>query len=60
MSSAALIVLAIVSTVIWIAVSKEAAKPTKEVNRKKMYTLVSAGTLSAIILTVSLLQNLVL
>lgn len=60
MSSAALIVLAIVSTVIWIAVSKEATKPTKEVNRKKMYVLVSAGTLSTIILTVSLLQNLVL
>lgn len=58
MSTEALIVLAIISTVIWITVSKEATKPTKEVDRRKMITLLSAGTLTAIILTVSLFQHL--
>lgn len=58
MSTEALIVLAIISTVIWISVSKEAIKPTKEVDRLKMNTLLSAGTLTAIILTVSLFQHL--
>lgn len=58
MSTEALIVLAIISTVIWITESKEATKPTKEVDRRKMITLLSAGTLTAIILTVSLFQHL--
>ena len=58
MSTEALIVLAIISTVIWISVSKEAIKPAKEVDRRKMITLLSAGTLTAIILTVSLFQHL--
>ncbi|AMO85431.1 hypothetical protein B857_02636 [Solibacillus isronensis B3W22] len=58
MSNDALIILAIVSTMIWITVSKEATKPTKEVNKRKMITLLSAGTLSAILLTVSLFQHL--
>lgn len=58
MSNDALIILAIVSIMIWITVSKEATKPTKEVNKRKMITLLSAGTLSAILLTVSLFQHL--
>ena len=58
MTNEALIVLDIISMVIWIAVSKEATKPTKEVNKRKMITLLSAGTLSAILLTVSLFQHL--
>ncbi|MFS0875270.1 hypothetical protein [Solibacillus isronensis] len=58
MSTEALIVLAIISTVIWITVSKEAIKPIKEVDRRKMITLLSAGTLTTIILTVSLFQHL--
>lgn len=58
MSNDALIILAIVSTMIWITVSKEATKPTKSVNKRKMITLLSAGTLSAILLTVSLFQHL--
>ncbi|MCM3721483.1 hypothetical protein [Solibacillus isronensis] len=58
MSNDALIILAIVSTMIWITVSKEATKPTKAVNKRKMITLLSAGTLSAILLTVSLFQHL--
>lgn len=58
MSNDALRILAIVSTMIWITVSKEATKPTKEVNKRKMITLLSAGTLSTILLTVSLFQHL--
>ncbi|MEK4385850.1 hypothetical protein MKZ25_08570 [Solibacillus sp. FSL W7-1464] len=60
MTNEAVIVLAIISTIIWIAVSNEAVKPSKEINRRKMVTLISAGTLSAIIITVSLVQNLLL
>ncbi|MDF9759488.1 hypothetical protein OKW24_001261 [Peribacillus simplex] len=48
----------IVSAVIWIAVSREVVKPTKMINRKKMITLLSAGTLSTLIITISLFQNL--
>lgn len=59
MSNDALIILAIVSTMIWITVSKEATKPTKEVNKRKMITLLSAGTLSAILLTVSLFSTFI-
>ncbi|MFY0742685.1 hypothetical protein MKY07_08920 [Solibacillus sp. FSL W7-1472] len=59
MTNDALIILAIVSTMIWITVSKEATKPTKEVNKRKMITLLSAGTLSAILLTVSLFSTFI-
>ncbi|OBW60561.1 hypothetical protein A9986_05130 [Solibacillus silvestris] len=54
MTNEALTVLAIISMVI----SKEAVKPLNEVNRRKMIALTSAGTLSAILLTVSLFQHL--
>lgn len=57
MSNDALIILAIVSTMIWITVSKEATKPTKEVNKRKMIALTSTGTLSAIVITFILFQN---
>ena len=43
---------------IWIAVSKEAVKPTKEIQWPKMLTLLSAGTVSAFIITISLFQSL--
>ncbi|MBM7663652.1 hypothetical protein JOC25_000108 [Solibacillus kalamii] len=58
MTNEALTVLAIISMVIWIAVSKEAVKPLNEVNRRKMIALTSAGTLSAIVITTILFQNL--
>lgn len=45
---------AILSIVIWIAVSQEAIKPSEEIRWKKMLPLLFAGTLSTLILTISL------
>ncbi|MCP2034198.1 hypothetical protein L1279_001181 [Planomicrobium sp. HSC-17F08] len=58
MSNSFMIILAIVSTVIWIAVSKETVKPAKEINRLKMITLLSAGSVSAFVITITLFQSL--
>ena len=51
-------ILVIVSMAIWITVSREAVKPSKEINWRKMITLLSAGTLSALVITISLFQSL--
>ena len=51
-------IVAIVSTVIWIAVSREAVKPSKEIHWRKMITLLSAGSLSALVITFFLFQSL--
>ena len=58
MSNEVIGVIALASIVIWIAVSKEAVKPTKETQWPEMLTLLSAGTVSAFIITISLFQNL--
>lgn len=58
MSTDVITTITIVSIVIWIAVSRETVKPTKEINTKKMITLLSAGSLSTLILTFSLFQSL--
>ncbi|QII49312.1 hypothetical protein G3M81_11420 [Bacillus paralicheniformis] len=58
MSTSVVTIIAIFSVVIWIAVSREVVKPTKMINRRKMITLLSAGTLSTLIITISLFQNL--
>ncbi|MFC2946937.1 hypothetical protein [Virgibacillus sediminis] len=58
MSKDGIAIVAIVSAVIWIAVSKEAVKPSKEINWRKMITLLSAGALSALVITISLFQSL--
>ncbi|SIS59599.1 hypothetical protein [Salimicrobium flavidum] len=58
MSDDFITIVAIVSLMIWIAVSKEAVKPSKEINWRKMITLLSAGSLSALIITISLVQSL--
>ncbi|WP_199860661.1 hypothetical protein [Oceanobacillus damuensis] len=49
---------AIVSIVIWIAVSRELVKSSKGKNGRKIIALMSAGTLSTLILTVSHFQNI--
>lgn len=49
---------AILSIVIWIAVSREAVKPSEKIKWEKMILLLSAGTLSTLIITISLFQNL--
>lgn len=48
----------LLSTAIWIAVSREAIKPTKEINWRKMTALLFTGSLSTIIIVVSLFQHL--
>ncbi|MGN8842461.1 hypothetical protein ACTNDN_06495 [Niallia sp. HCP3S3_B10] len=56
-----LLLIAIVSIVIWCTLSRELVKTSEEKNKlknkRKVITLMSAGTLSTIILTISLFQN---
>lgn len=58
MSNEVVGIIALLSIIIWIAVSKEAVKPTKEIQWPKMLTLLSAGTASAFVITLSLFQSL--
>ena len=58
MSKEVIFILVIVSMAIWITVSREAVKPLKEINWRKMITLLSAGTLSALVITITLFQSL--
>ncbi|KIL51673.1 hypothetical protein KP77_11850 [Jeotgalibacillus alimentarius] len=51
---------AIVSALIWCAVSYELIKPVNDKkihNKKKVFTLMSAGSVTTLILTISLLQG---
>lgn len=58
MSKEVIAIVAIVSFAVWIAVSREAVKPSKEINWRKMITLLFAGTLSAFVITISLFKSL--
>ncbi|MGR9050557.1 hypothetical protein ACQ4XT_18140 [Halobacillus faecis] len=60
MSKEFLFILVIVSMAIWVTVSKEAVKPLKEINRWKMITLLTAGSLSTLFITITLFQSLML
>ncbi|TYS72018.1 hypothetical protein FZC80_21340 [Rossellomorea aquimaris] len=51
-------ILVIVSMAVWVLVSREAVKPSKEIDWRKMITLLSAGSLSALVITITLFQNL--
>ncbi|MBO1002184.1 hypothetical protein ACFSKI_06260 [Pseudogracilibacillus auburnensis] len=61
MSTNIIIIVASVSIVIWSAVSREIVKSSKENNKekngRKIIILMSAGTLSTLILVISLFQN---
>ena len=57
-SKEAIFILAIGSMARWITVSREAVKPSKEINWRKMITLLSAGSLSAFVITITLFQSL--
>lgn len=48
----------IISIIVWIALITELIKPSKEQNGRKIVTLLSAGSLSTLILTVSFIQNI--
>lgn len=58
MTTDVMTIAAIISIVIWIAVSRELVKTPKEKNGLKIITLMSAGTLSTVILTISLFQKI--
>ncbi|MBD8027698.1 hypothetical protein ACH0B5_14735 [Ureibacillus sp. 179-F W5.1 NHS] len=58
MSTNVITIVAIVSIVLWIAVSRELTKSSKEKNGRRIITLMSAGSLSTLILTISLFQNI--
>lgn len=60
MSKEVIFILVIVSMALWIMVSREAMKPSKEINARKMITLLFAGTLSALVITITLFQSLLL
>lgn len=47
----------IVSMAIWVTVSQEAVKPSKEINWRKFTILLSAGTLSALVIAITLFQK---
>ena len=58
MGNEMIFILVLVSMAIWVKVSKEAVKPSKEINWWKMVTLLSAGSLSTLFLTLSLFQGM--
>ncbi len=58
MSKDVIFILVLVSMAIWVTVSKEAVKPSKEINWWKMITLLSAGSLSTLVITLTLFQSL--
>ncbi|MGD6805142.1 hypothetical protein [Rossellomorea aquimaris] len=58
MSKEITFILVIVSMAVWVLVSREAVKPSKEIDWRKMITLLSAGSLSALVITITLFQNL--
>nr|WP_142829668.1 hypothetical protein [Planococcus soli] len=60
MSTEAIGLLAIVTSVIWVLMTNELAKSSETKNGRKIATLMTAGTLFTIILTVSLFQSLLL
>ncbi|UOQ45771.1 hypothetical protein MUN89_07530 [Halobacillus salinarum] len=58
MSDEFLFLLVIVSMATWVTVSIEVVKPAKEINRRKMITLLTAGSLSTLFITITLFQSL--
>ncbi|MGM8366673.1 hypothetical protein ACLIBG_14550 [Virgibacillus sp. W0181] len=58
MSTDVITIVTIISLVIWIAVSREAVKPTEEINWRKMIPLLCAGALSTLVISLSLFNSL--
>ncbi|MFD2760772.1 hypothetical protein ACFSUO_07310 [Lentibacillus juripiscarius] len=57
MSDMSLFIIIIAAMVIWVAVSRETVKPSKEINWRKTITLMSTGSLLTLILMISLFQE---
>lgn len=51
-------IISIVSIIVWIVLITELIKPSEEQNGRKIVTLLSAGSLSTLMLTVSFIQNI--
>lgn len=51
-------IITIATAFIWIAAIYELIKPSKEQNNRKIITLTSFGTLSTLVITISLFQNM--
>ncbi len=51
-------IISIVSIIIWILLFTELINPSIEMNGRKIVTLVTAGSVSTLILTVSFIQNI--
>ncbi|MCM3236563.1 hypothetical protein M3589_02370 [Heyndrickxia oleronia] len=58
MSTDVITIVAIVSIIIWITASRELVKSLEERNGLKIITLMSAGCLSTLILTISFFQHI--
>lgn len=57
MSETFLFLIIIASLTIWISLSKEVSKSSQDFNRPKMLTLLTAGSVSTIILIIALIQS---
>ncbi|PAE24880.1 hypothetical protein [Bacillus sp. 7894-2] len=58
MTSTTLLLIALASIVIWISLSIELMKPSNEQNSRKIVILTAAGSVSTLVLTIPLLQNI--
>lgn len=52
-------IIPIATILIWIAVTYELSKPSEKQNNRKIMTFTALGTLSTVILTISLFQNFI-
>ncbi|MCU5106420.1 hypothetical protein OCA21_11295 [Bacillus cereus] len=51
-------IISIVSIILWIVLITELIKPSKEQNGRKIVMLLTTGSVSTLILTVSFIQNI--
>ncbi|KKE78206.1 hypothetical protein DTX80_11340 [Bacilli bacterium] len=58
MSKEVIFILVIVSMAIWVTVSRESVKSSKEINWRKMITLLFAGSLSTLVIIIMHFQSL--
>lgn len=58
MSKDIITIVVLLSVIIWFAVSREALKPSREIKWRKMIVLLSAGSLTTLIIIISLFQSL--
>ncbi|HWK21505.1 MAG TPA: hypothetical protein VNS08_00585 [Ureibacillus sp.] len=51
-------IISIITIILWIAISKELEKSSKGENKQKLIIFMASGSLSTLILTISLFQKL--